>query len=124
MALLSPKKKTEKKVEAPKKAASMKPLAAEQALAPHVLRRALITEKGTVLAAKNQYLFEVAPQANRTQIAQAVFEAYGVRPTAVRTINYLGKVRRTSFGLGKRSDWKKAIVSLPKGQSIAIHEAV
>ncbi len=126
MAILPSKKTTAKKVEEPKKKAvhSSKPVAAEQALAHKVLRRALITEKGTLLSAQNKVLFEVAPQANRTQIAQAVFEAYGIHPLKVRTINYLGKVRRTNFGIGQRSDWKKAIVTLPEGQSIAVHDAV
>ena len=103
---------------------SVKPVASEQASAFRVLRRALVTEKGTELSSQNVVLFDVHPQANKGQIKQAVFEAYGIRPASVRTMRMQGKKRRFGRVLGRRSDWKKAMVTLPEGQSISVHDAV
>ena len=116
-------KASEKKSEK-KEVVSGKPVASEQAMAHRVLRRALITEKGTNLSKENTVLFEVLPTASKLQIKQAVFEAYGVRPVSVRTMNMSGKRVRFGRTLGSRRDWKKAMVTLPEGQSIAIHDAV
>jgi large subunit ribosomal protein L23 len=89
-----------------------------------VLRRPLITEKGTMLAAQNKYLFEVDRRANKHQIKQAVERAFKVRVKAVNTISMPGKVRRVRLQTGKTPDWKKAIVTLVEGDRIEIFEGV
>jgi large subunit ribosomal protein L23 len=84
----------------------------------------LITEKNTVLQAHNQYVFKVKNDANKYMVKHAVQELYGVKVQAVRMINLPGKVVRFGRTMGRRSDFKKAIVTLPKGSTITIHEAV
>ena len=117
-------KAAKKETSETKDVASVKPVASEQAHAFRVLRRALVTEKGTELSSQNVVLFSVHPEANKKQIKQAVFEAYGIRPASVRTMRIQGKKRRFGRTLGQRSDWKKAMVTLPEGQSISVHDAV
>lgn len=78
-----------------------------------VVVRPLITEKGTWQAqTRNAYSFEVAPDANKTQIKQAVQKIYNVKVLEVRTANRKGKPRRTGMRWGKTRHWKKAIVIL------------
>lgn len=85
-----------------------------------ILVRPLMTEKGTALAKLNQYAFVVAPKANKLSIRQAVSDVYGVTVNEVRVINVRGKAIRTRSGYGARKDWRKAIVTLKKGDSIEI----
>jgi large subunit ribosomal protein L23 len=83
----------------------------------------LITEKGTLLAEdSNQVLFRVPRQANKAEIREAVERLFDVKVVKVRTLNYLGKNRRVGRVVGKRSDWKKAYVTLAEGQSIDFFE--
>jgi large subunit ribosomal protein L23 len=87
------------------------------------LLRPWLTEKSTGLTEKKgQYVFVVKPDADKTDIKIAVEQKFGVEVKSVRTVNYLGKSRRqnTRKGVisGKKSDWKKAIITLAKGQSI------
>ena len=90
-----------------------------------VVRRALITEKGTVLReARNQYLFEVLRDANKIDIKRAVEAIFHVKVASVRTQQMLGKVRRQGRFVGKRSDWKKAIVTLKPDQKIDLFEQI
>lgn len=84
-----------------------------------VLKRPLITEKGTDRQAMlNKYTFEVQPDANKNQIKEAVQVAFKVTVTDVHTMNVRGKMRRVGKNRGQRSDWKKAIVTVAQGQSI------
>ena len=84
-----------------------------------VLKRPLITEKGTDRQAQlNQYTFEVAPDANKNQIKEAVQLAFKVNVTDVRTMNVRGKMRRVGRNRGITRDWKKAIVTVQQGQTI------
>ncbi len=92
-----------------------------------VLRRPLITEKMSALAGTeenrcHQYAFEVTPHANKIQIKSAVEQKFSVKVISIRTVTTLGKMRRYGRFLGKRPDWKKAIVTLEKGQTIALFE--
>ena len=90
-----------------------------------VLRRPVVTEKSTMLAAHNKYVFEVSMAANKPQIKAAVEQAFDVHVTAVNTAVVRGKVRR--FGRssgGQRPSWKKAIVTLASGDTIEIFEGV
>ncbi len=90
-----------------------------------ILRRALITEKGTLLReVRNQYLFEVERDANKIDIKRAVETIFKVKVKSVRTQQQLGKVRRQGRYAGKRSDWKKAIVTLQPDQKIDLFEQI
>ncbi len=89
-----------------------------------VLIRPLITEKGAKMADTGKYLFEVAMDANKIEIAKAIEELYDVYPKSVNIIKMKGKVKRYGRYTGKRKDWKKAIVTLPKGKTINIYEGV
>lgn len=72
----------------------------------------------------NQVTFEVDPRANRIEIKRAVEAIFNVKVAGVRTMNIKGKVKRRGRILGKRKDWKKAIVTLMPGQSIEFFEGV
>ena|SRR3989338_149336 len=87
-------------------------------LSPHV------SEKTAVQEAGNSYTFIVRPEANKLEIKQAVHDIYGVMPRSVRIITTPGKAVRMGRRMGRRSGVKKAIVSLPQGKSIGIHEGV
>ena len=90
-----------------------------------VIKRPLITEQGADQREKyNQYLFQVAPEANKQEIKQAVEHFFGVKVTQVRTMNCRGKVKRLGRYEGKRSDWKKAVVTLAKNDSIDLFDIV
>jgi large subunit ribosomal protein L23 len=90
-----------------------------------ILKRPLVTEKTTLQRElANQISFEVDPRANRIEIRDAVQRAFGVRVDAVRTLRVKGKVKRRGRILGKRKDWKKAIVTLMPGERIDFFEGV
>jgi len=90
-----------------------------------VVRRALITEKGTVLReVRNQYLFEVQRDANKIDIKTAIETIFNVKVATVRTQRNHGKVRRQGRFAGRRSDWKKAIVTLKPDQKIELFEQI
>jgi large subunit ribosomal protein L23 len=84
-----------------------------------VLRRPLITEKGTDRQAQmNQYTFEVSTDANKNEIKEAVELAFKVTVTDVHTMNVRGKMRRVGRHRGYTQSWKKAIVTVQHGQTI------
>ena len=85
-----------------------------------VLIAPVVSEKSYGLLDDNKYTFVVHPDANKTEIKIAVEQIFGVKVTAVNTMNRKGKARRTRNGLGKRKDTKRAIVSVAAGQSIDI----
>jgi large subunit ribosomal protein L23 len=90
----------------------------------HTLLRPLVTEKSTTgLASENTYGFEVAIDANKHQIRTAVERFYGVDVAEVRTLVVRGKFKRFGRHAGKRSNWKKAYVTLAEGQTISVLEA-
>lgn len=92
-------------------------------LKPHhydVIRRPLITEKSTLVAEQNKIIFEVAPDADKKAIKEAVEALFKVSVTKVNTLTQKGKVKRFRGFLGRRSDVKKAIVTLAEGQSVDI----
>ncbi len=90
-----------------------------------VIVRPLITERGTDNREQfNQYAFQVAVAANKLEIRQAVEHFFGVKVTGVRTMNYRGKIKRMGRHEGKRADWKKAVVTLAKGDTIDLFEIV
>ena len=90
-----------------------------------VVKKALITEKGTVLReTRNQYHFEVARDANKIEIKRAVEIIFGVKVKDVRTLQMRGKAKRQGRWVGRRSDWKKAIVTLLPDQKIELFEQI
>jgi large subunit ribosomal protein L23 len=90
-----------------------------------IVRSALITEKGTrIRENKNGYLFEVARDANKIEIKQAVEAIFSVKVDSIRTLRVHGKPKRMGRYAGHRSDWKKAVVTLKKGQTIELFEQV
>ncbi|HIC92297.1 MAG TPA: 50S ribosomal protein L23 [Syntrophaceae bacterium] len=90
-----------------------------------VIKRPIITEKSNLKkGTHNQYTFEVHPDANKIEIKEAVEKIFKVKVLRVRTLNVLGKRRRVGRSVGKRPDWKKAIVTLKIGEHIEFFEGV
>jgi large subunit ribosomal protein L23 len=84
-----------------------------------VIRRPLVTEKGVAKKDEERTLcFEVAPEANKTQVKSAVEKLFKVKVEEVRTATFEGKMRRRGRFTGYRSDWKKAYVRLKKGEKV------
>ncbi len=89
-----------------------------------VLVRPLLTEKMTALReSANQVGFLVRADANRVQIKRAVEALLKVRVERVNVLNVRGKLKRLGRFAGRRSDWKKAIVTLKKGEKLEIYES-
>jgi large subunit ribosomal protein L23 len=81
-----------------------------------VIIRPIVSEKSyNLIDANGQYTFEVQPTANKTEIKLAIEQVFGVKVEKIRTLNRKGKTRRTKFGMGKRKDTKRAIVTLKSG---------
>lgn len=88
-----------------------------------IIIRPLITEKSTTLMAEGKYVFEVAKAANKIEIAKAISQIFNVKVVSVNTVNVEGKVKRMGRSIGKRTDYKKAIVKLAAGETIEFFEA-
>jgi large subunit ribosomal protein L23 len=101
-----------------------------------IIKRPLLTEKGTLLkdtggnpdgdpeTVKSQLLFEVSKDANKVEIRHAVEKLWNVSVLSVRTSIVRGKEKRVGRFMGKRSNWKKAIVTIAPGQNIEFFEGV
>ena len=89
-----------------------------------ILIRPLVTEKATNLNSTGKYVFVVSLKANKIEIAKAVESIYGVKPLQVNLSNVKGKRVARGRIRGQRSNWRKAIVTLPAGKSIKIYEGV
>ncbi len=89
-----------------------------------VIQRPVVTEKSTLGGANNQVTFRVPLSATKPQIRAAVQELFGVKVTAVNTLRMRGKLKRFRGRLGRRSDYKKAIVTLAEGDSIDVTTGV
>jgi large subunit ribosomal protein L23 len=85
-----------------------------------ILIAPVVSEKSYGLLDENKYTFVVAPDANKTEIKIAVEQVFGVTVVGVNTLNRAGKRRRTRYGMGKRKDTKRAIVTVADGQRIDI----
>jgi large subunit ribosomal protein L23 len=75
----------------------------------------VVSEKSYNLIDSGKYTFEVDPRSNKTEIKQAIEHIFKVEVASVNTLNRKGKTRRTKFGIGKRKDTKRAIVTLKSG---------
>lgn len=90
----------------------------------NILCAPVISEKSSAAQQdKNTLVFKVLKDATKDEIKAAVETLFNVKVEAVRTLNFQGKVRRTARGFGKRSDWKKAYVTLPEGTQLDIEDA-
>ncbi len=87
-----------------------------------IIIRPIISEKSTELMEQNKYVFQVARDANKLTVSKAMKELFNVTPSKVNVLNVRGKNRRLRFKVGKRSAWKKAIVTLSPGDKIEIFE--
>lgn len=90
-----------------------------------VLLRPLLTEKVTALReSHNTVAFVVDGKANRIQVKRAVEELLKVKVERVNVINVMGKTKRLGRFSGKKSDWKKALVTLKEGEKLELYETV
>lgn len=89
-----------------------------------VIRAPHVTEKATLISEHNQVTFKVPMDASKPEIRAAVEELFKVKVTAVNTIVQKGKTKRFRGLMGKRDDFKKAVVTLAEGQSIDITTGV
>ena len=89
--------------------------------------RPVVSEKSTVLGDQGKYVFEVAPNANKIQIKQAIEAAFANKKVQVSAVNILhvsGKIRRRGRSVGTTRSWKKAVVTLREGQRLDLFEGV
>jgi large subunit ribosomal protein L23 len=90
-----------------------------------IIKRPIVTEKTNIQKEiSNQLTFEVDRRANRIEIKRAIEEIFSVRVAQVRTMQVKGKVKQRGRIVGKRRDWKKAIVTLRPGERIDFFEGV
>lgn len=90
-----------------------------------IIKRPLITEKTSIQKeAANQLSFEVDRRANRVEIKRAIEKIFNVRVSSVKTMQVKGKTKQRGRIVGKRRDWKKAIVTLLPGERIDFFEGV
>ena len=89
-----------------------------------VLIKPLISEKGAHLATENKYQFQVGEKATKTTVKKAVEMIYGIKPVAVNIVNTEDKQVKFRGRPGLKYGFKKAIVTLPKGNTINVYEGV
>ena len=87
-----------------------------------VIIRPIVSEKSYAGLEANRYTFLVHPNANKTEIKEAIQKIWNVRVLGVNTLNRKGKVKRRRFTTGKQADQKRAIVTLAEGDAIEIFE--
>jgi large subunit ribosomal protein L23 len=85
-----------------------------------IVRAPVITEKATIVSEHNQVIFRVPLTANKREVKAAVEGLFNVNVTAVNTIRVIGKLKRHRGRAGRRSDYKKAVVTLREGQRIDV----
>jgi len=88
-----------------------------------IILRPVISEKTTELMGINKYVFRVSMKANKLMVAHAIKQLFGVDPEKVNVLTVRGKDRRLRYRTGKKSAWKKAIITLKPGQKIELFEA-
>ncbi|MFN3301549.1 MAG: 50S ribosomal protein L23 [Patescibacteria group bacterium] len=89
-----------------------------------ILIRPIITEKASLLEKEGKYTFEVSPKANKIEIKKAIEKIYKVKPLKINIIKLKGKQVRSGWISGRRKNWKKAIVTLRKGEKIDLTSSV
>jgi large subunit ribosomal protein L23 len=135
MGIFNRKSSATKKADAPKKekiakvekSAEVSAAPASKAKIASVAAKLLsprVSEKAAMLASKGTYVFNVAIDANKIDIRKAVEAIYSVKVSDVRTVRGEGKIARRGRTAGRRNRWKKALVTLVKGQSLNLYEGV
>ena len=89
-----------------------------------IIIRPVMTEKSIMSVGEKKYTFKVAKDSNKIEIAQAVEALFGVKVLKVNTMNCKGRAKRVGMNAGFQPDWKKAIVTLAKGDKISVFEGV
>lgn len=89
-----------------------------------LVRRPIVTEKATLLLEDNKYVFEIAPQATKTQVKAAIEELFDVKVVKVNTHQPPRKKRRLGRFIGHRAQYKRAVVTLAEGDSITLFPEV
>jgi len=87
-----------------------------------ILIEPVLTEKSNVMREENRYVFRVDPRANKTLVMEAVRRMFNVHPLDCNIINVKSKPKRLRGRPGKTATWKKAIVRLAAGETIAVFE--
>ncbi len=87
-----------------------------------VIIRPVLSEKSTDLAEENKYVFQVAMNANKHLIKKAVKEIFNVNPKKINVMKVRGKRKRVRHQYGYTTSWKKAIVTIAKGEKIELFE--
>jgi large subunit ribosomal protein L23 len=82
----------------------------------------VLTEKSNVMREAHKYAFRVSSRANKLQVMDAVARLFGVHPVSCRIMTVKRKPKRVRYRLGYTAQWKKAIVTLPEGEAIAVFE--
>ena len=90
----------------------------------NVILKPVVTEKSTILSENNQIVFLVNINSNKIDIKKSIELIYGVKVNSINIIRVKGKTKVFKGKVGKRSDYKKAIISLSKGQSIDLSMGV
>lgn len=109
-----------KKEKAPKAAKPAKAKAAVSDVVYGIIRTPVVTEKSTLQGQYNKVSFKVSVDATKTEVKDAVESIWGVKVTNVNTIRMQGKVKRFRGYLGRRNEFKKAVVTLAEGQTIDV----
>ena len=117
---LAPKKKAEKPLTSKSEPVKRAPMKKKESAAFRLLKEPHISEKATNLSETGKYVFKVFPQANKSEIKRAVENIYGVAVKKVNIINIKTKKRILKGREGKKSGYKKAMVTLEKGHKIEI----
>ena len=89
-----------------------------------IIRKPVITEKSMAAMAENKYTFIVHINANKSQIKRAVEEVFNVKVADFKTLRTMWKTKRMGVHVGKRADFKKAMVTLAEGSSIEFFEGM
>ena len=113
-----------KKVKEESKNLPHKASSSQKGFSYHVLIKPVVTEKAANLGVSQKYVFEVASGMNKTEIKKAIASLYKVQPVKVNIINIYGKNVRYGKTYGKTKNWKKAIVTLKKGEKIEVYHGV
>jgi large subunit ribosomal protein L23 len=118
------KEKSEKVVKSKKVVKSRKVAKKDENIAHKILLENMISEKSTMLASENKYVFRVVKDAGKNQIREAVEGYYGVQVVGVNTIKIPAKKRILGRTMGWKKGFKKAVVTLKEGDTIAAVEGV
>lgn len=122
--------KSRKRSDAPAKAAKTEKteeavkISVAGGASPRLLLAPRVSEKAAALASRGVYVFNVPVWANKVEVRKAVEALYKVDVTSVKTARGIGKAVARGRIRGRRQNWKKALVSLKKGQTINLHEGV